>query len=364
MAPYPQQPQYPQPSAPILNPNIPYVGQIKDGMRPGKMIVINGKVPRNCDRFSINLQIGASTQPRADIAFHWSVRLKQGVLVRNTLQNQKWQHEERNMPFYPFKAGENFEMMILAEKEEYKVAINGKHFIGYVHRIKPLKKIDTLSIQGDVKIFSIKFDGGEKGGHQGHPPQHHHGHQPPHRHGPPPPHHHAPPMHHPPPPGPMPGFAPPAAVPPPMPQVPSGGTIMNPTLPYSGTIPGGMYPGRMVFVNGIVNPNPDRFRINLGERGIPLETNTVFHFNGRCRESAIVCNTKQGGKWGSEERKAPYFPFAPNTNFEIIILCQPDSYKVAVNGRHLLEYSHRIPYGKVENINIAGDIRVTQIRFQ
>ncbi|XP_077995835.1 galectin-8-like [Glandiceps talaboti] len=351
--PYQPQEPYQAPVPPVVNPKIPFTGQIQNGMRPGKMITINGSVPRNCDRFTINLQIGASTQPRADIPFHFSVRVKQGVLVRNTLENEKWQKEERNVPFYPFKAGDNFEMMILAEKNEYKVAVNGKHLIGYVHRVKPLKKIDTLAIAGDVKIYSIKYEGGEKGG----PPAQHgrpgH-HQPPgHAHGHPGHHHHG-----------NPAFPPPAAVPPPMPQAHAGGTIMNPTLPYSCTIPGGMYPGRMIFINGIVLNNPDRFRVNFGERGKELSRSLPFHFNSRPRESAIVCNTRKDNGWGTEERRAPYFPFTANTNFEIIFLCQPDCFKVAVNGRHLLEYAHRISYSQIDRIDIGGDIRVTQIRFQ
>ena len=35
-----------------------------------------------------------------------------------------------------------------------------------------------------------------------------------------------------------------------------------------------------------------------------------------------------GGGWGQEERQAPYFPFQPNANFDILILVEPQAFKV------------------------------------
>ncbi|XP_070571366.1 galectin-8-like [Ptychodera flava] len=315
----PQGPAYPQQQKPkpIINPALPYIGQIRNGMRPGKMISIQGVVPRNADRFHFNLQVGASTKPRADVAFHLAVRMKEGVIVRNTLENEKWQTEERAVTCFPFKAGENFELLILAEKENYKIAVNGKHFVEYKHRMKPLKKIDTLHIYGDVTIKSINLPEEQTAGAH--------------------------------------------SVPQPVP-----GTITNPTLPYSVSIPGGMYPGRMIFLTGSIIPQPDRFHVNLtpGDQ-VGGNTNIAFHFAARFPNKVIVCNTMQNKKWGAEERNAPYFPFEPSTNFEIIILCQQDSYKVAVNGRHLIEYRHRTPFQNVTFLAIGGSAcRISQIRFQ
>jgi len=332
--PYYGQPAYPYPppvepakyTAPppaIANPPIPYTGNIPNGMKKGTLLTMYGSVPPNCDRFNINLQLGASTQPRSDVAFHISARVKQGAIVRNTLQNQKWQNEEREIPFQPFQPGENFEIMILAEKEQFKVAVNGKHFIEYKHRMRPLKNINTLNVTGDVKIQNIAFHGPDQittqravslsaGAPQG-----------------------------------------------------SSGVITNPALPYSGCIPGGMYAGRMIYVTGIVNNKPNRFHINLCKRDSEVTNQDIaLHFNPRFGGAAVVCNTKKGNAWGAEERKAPYFPFAGNTNFEIIILCDPQCYKVAVNGRHLLEYAHRIPPNEVQTIRVDGDTRVTQITFR
>ncbi|XP_077994876.1 galectin-8-like [Glandiceps talaboti] len=306
----------------ISNPAIPYVGNIPNGMKKGTLITIYGSVPQSCERFHVNLTVGVSTQPRADIALHFNPRVKQGAVVRNTLQNEKWQKEERDMPFSPFQCGENFELMILSQKEQYKVAVNGKHFIEYKHRIRPLKNINTLQINGEVSIQSISIHGPDetRGSMSS-------------------------------------GMS--------MPQGACGGVITNPSLPYSGCIPGGMYPGRLIYVSGIANSQPDRFRVDLCKRDSEVTHHEIaLHLNPRFGKSQIVCNTKKNDKWGAEERNAPYFPFAPNTNFEIIILCEPGSYKVAVNGRHLLEYAHRIPLNEVETILVGGNIRVTQICFK
>ncbi|XP_006812530.1 galectin-8-like [Saccoglossus kowalevskii] len=315
---YPQM-CYPQPGAtkPILNPSIPFLGQIPGCMRPGKMVVIQGSVPPNADRFAINFQIGASTKPRADIAFHFAARVKAGHIVRNTLTNEKWGAEERGVLYQPFVPGQNFEIMILANKEEFKVAVNGQHYVAYKHRVRPLKKIDYLAINGDVRITSVKFQDE---------------------------------------------------------QVAAGGThvsaapigpIVNPSTPYIGAIPNGMFPGKMVIINGTAPPNPTRFGVHLQIGHNQDKSHDIaFRFNPRFPANAIICNTRHGKKWGPEEKTAPYFPFQANTNFEIIILCQNDCYKVAVNGRHLLEYRHRIAYQQVNTLHVCGDVRINQIRYQ
>ncbi|XP_002731585.1 galectin-8-like [Saccoglossus kowalevskii] len=310
---------YPEPGAaqPLLNPSIPFLGQIPGCMRPGTMVVIQGSVPPNADRFAINFQIGASTKPRADIAFHFAARVKAGHIVRNTLTNEKWGAEERGVPYQPFVPGQNFEIMVLAVKEEFKVAVNGQHYITYKHRVRPLKKIDYLAINGDVTITSVRFQDEqvEVTGTR-------------------------------------------SAVAP-------TGPIVNPSTPYVGAIPNGMFPGRMVIINGTVAPNPTRFMVNfqIGHSQGKAH-DVVFHFNPRFPANVIVRNSRQQQKWGPEERTAPYFPFQANTNFEIIILCQNDCYKVAVNGSHLLEYRHRIAYQQVDTLHVGGDVRINQIRYQ
>lgn len=70
--------------------------------------------------FTINLQTGAATRPRDDVALHLSVRPTEPVIVRNHWENKAWGVEERfgGCPIHP---GQPFEILILAESSAFKV---------------------------------------------------------------------------------------------------------------------------------------------------------------------------------------------------------------------------------------------------
>ncbi|XP_002740575.2 uncharacterized protein LOC100376748 [Saccoglossus kowalevskii] len=145
----------PEPTGSDKKIEIDFPQHIDGGLVPGKMITICGALPVNVQRFSVNLQVGTSTEPRADIAIHISVRVTEGTIVRNTLVNEEWQKEEREIKFQPFLAGTEFELVIKVEKDMYKVDVNGLQFCDYKHRILPLKKIDTLDVSGEVRVNSV-----------------------------------------------------------------------------------------------------------------------------------------------------------------------------------------------------------------
>ncbi|XP_002731589.1 galectin-8-like [Saccoglossus kowalevskii] len=316
---YPQM-CYPQSAAtkPTLNPSIPFLGQIPGRLSPGKMVIIHGTIPPKADRFGINFQIGTSIKPRADIAFHLAIRVKLGHIVRNTLTNDKWGAEESGVPYQPFIHGQNFEIMILADKDEFKVAVNSQHYITYKHRVRPLTKIDYLGIIGDVIITSVKFQDE---------------------------------------------------------QVAAGGTcvsaapivpIVNPSIPFLGHIPGCLSPGKMVIIYGTIPPKADRFGINfqIGTSTKP-RADIAFHLAIRVKLGHIVRNTLTNDKWGAEENGVPYQPFAHGHNFEIMILADKDEFKVAVNGQHYITYKHRVrPLKKIDYLGIIGDVIITSVKFQ
>lgn len=139
--------------------------------------------------------------------------------------------------------------------------------------------------------------------------------------------------------------------------------IYNPPVPFTQQLPGGLHPGKMIFIGGVPKPNANRFTINLS-----IGSEPVFHFDVRINTGAdknvLVRNTKQNGSWGREERQVPYFPFIRDQFFEMIILCDSDCYKVAINNQHFLVYSHRIPPSMVDRMTVNGDITLTQLRFQ
>ena len=71
-------------------------------------------------RFQVDLTCGSSTKPRADVAFHFNPRFKKSCIVCNTLLWERWGKEEILYQM-PFKAGTMFEIIILVQKDLYKV---------------------------------------------------------------------------------------------------------------------------------------------------------------------------------------------------------------------------------------------------
>ena len=47
-------------------------------------------------------------------------------------------------------------MLILIEPHEYKVAVNGQHFVSFAHR-NPLEEGNHLAISGDVQVHSVRI---------------------------------------------------------------------------------------------------------------------------------------------------------------------------------------------------------------
>lgn len=138
----------------------------------------------------------------------------------------------------------------------------------------------------------------------------------------------------------------------------------NPGIPYVGIIDGGFHPGKMVRIQGSVLPAANRFAINLqcGPKTSPRD-DIALHVAPRFNASYITRNSLQNMVWGAEENHG-YMPLACGQGFEIIILCDPSHYKIAVNGQHYTEFGHRIPYQRVSYLAIDGDVTVSLIQYE
>lgn len=109
-------------------------------------------------RFAVNLQCGPNTNPRDDMALHFNPRMHERVVARNSLIMGQWGQEERHGHF-PFIPGQGFELLILVDHHQYKIAINGQHFCEF-HCRTPIERVSYLSADGDIMISMIMFEGG------------------------------------------------------------------------------------------------------------------------------------------------------------------------------------------------------------
>ncbi|XP_014404353.1 PREDICTED: galectin-9 isoform X1 [Myotis brandtii] len=102
--------------------------------------------------------------------------------------------------------------------------------------------------------------------------------------------------------------------------------FVNPVVPFSGTIQGGLQDGLQITVNGTaLHACGTRFAVNL-QTGFS-DNDIAFHFNPRFEEGGyVVCNTKQKGRWGPEERKMN-MPLQMGIPFEIRFLVQSSGFQ-------------------------------------
>lgn len=121
---------------------------------PGTLVKVAGRPRPNATRFAINFQTGPSTNPRDDLALHLSPCFTPPRVVRNSLIQQAWGVEESWGNGSVFSPHAPFEIMIMAEQEQFKIAINGAHYCEFRHRI-PYQQITHLTIDGDVDIERI-----------------------------------------------------------------------------------------------------------------------------------------------------------------------------------------------------------------
>ncbi|GCB64406.1 hypothetical protein scyTo_0004602, partial [Scyliorhinus torazame] len=304
----------------IFNPVIPYTGAIFGGLQRGQMIAVQGILPKESERFQVDLQCGSSEKPRADIAFHFNPRFRRsGCVVCNTLAQERWGREEITNAM-PFKKGEPFEVIFCIMVDKFKVAVNGKHFLDYQHRIS-VDRVDTLGIFGGVQIQTICFLSSSE---QENPYSNL-----------------------------------------PIKKIDAIGTHTKQSktqlaTPYMGKIKDGLSPGRIITVQGRVNKNPDRFSINLR---VSDSTDVPLHLSSRFKERVFIRNTFLYQSWGEEEKKIEYFPFNAEAYFEVVIYCDSDCFKIAVNGEHLLEYKHRFTdLSKIDMLEMDGNIQLLHVQ--
>ncbi|KAH9509301.1 Galectin-4 [Bulinus truncatus] len=312
--------------------DVPYSAYIPGGILAGSEFIITGRTDPKCNGFSVNLCNG----PKLDgnCILHFNPRFESKVVVRNHKINGQWKSEERHGGM-PFAQDSNFEIRIEVTPQTYEIHVNHIHFCTFRHYL-PKESVQYLFIDGAILIHSLDMRRGQNFS-PAQPKQ--------------------------------PKLPPYSPYPHGVLTYPSGsGPIISPPIPFTTSIPGELVPGKIIFLTGVPYSSPGRFTINLA-CGPHESYNIALHFDVRFTfgsdRNQVVRTHKQGGSYATEERHQEYFPFFPAANFELMILVEKNSFKIAVNNRHFTEFIHRVlPLERVTHLMVLGDVQLLQVRFQ
>jgi hypothetical protein len=131
-------------------------------------------------------------------------------------------------------------------------------------------------------------------------------------------------------------------------------------------IPGGVQPGKAVVAKGLaIATSEKRFDLNLC-CGLLVDgdhrDNIALHLNPRFVDKQLVLNTLINNQWGKEERFPS--PIKAGQAFEIRILTLTDCFKVAINGKHVADFKHRIAVREIQTLFVKGALTLDFIQFQ
>ena len=76
----------------------------------------------------------------------------------------------------------------------------------------------------------------------------------------------------------------------------------------------------------------------------------------------IVLNSLINNKWGAEERYRNVIQDGSPFNIRILVL--QNYFKIAINGRHLADFVHRIPIEKITTVFVHGGAKIDVIEFE
>uniref|UniRef100_A0A672MF89 Galectin n=1 Tax=Sinocyclocheilus grahami TaxID=75366 RepID=A0A672MF89_SINGR len=274
---------------PFFNPSVPFTRLIQGGLQEGTSITVCGRVLSDADRFQVDLKYGS------DIALHFNPRYEGGseYVMHNTLQRGRWGSEERKYET-PFPRGQMFALQILVTLSSYQISTNGKPFSEYKHRM-PFSWVDRIHVSGNMEVKLVAF------------------------------------------------------------QYLVVRYVLNIymsvcefifyTVPYKSIIHGGLQLGKVIIIQGFINPQANSLCFKI-----------VFNIN------LVLCNTYGDGKWGEEEQ-SEVMPFKKGQPLQVTIFCSRHQYQVFVNGEQTHTYSHR--HTKLEEIDVlevSGDVQLSFVQ--
>ncbi|KAJ0009194.1 hypothetical protein NQD34_016610 [Periophthalmus magnuspinnatus] len=143
------------PVAPMTNLSVPFQHDFSAGLHEKMLITIEGTVKPQPNKFIIDFHAGS------DLVFHFNPRFNEAgrqVIVRNSEIGKRWGKEERDLPHFPFKAGQGFEIKMLVTNQCFKVAVNNSHLLEFKHRAPNLRAINRMNVFHDVTLSKVNVE--------------------------------------------------------------------------------------------------------------------------------------------------------------------------------------------------------------
>nr|XP_033785801.1 galectin-2 isoform X2 [Geotrypetes seraphini]XP_033785802.1 galectin-2 isoform X2 [Geotrypetes seraphini] len=111
-------------------------------------------------------------------------------------------------------------------------------------------------------------------------------------------------------------------------------------------------------IKGQIAGHAQGFSINLGKSSSDLG----LHFNPRLNDSVIVCNSKKGDSWGSEERHN-HMSFHKGSDIKFSVQLHGDKFEVKLPDGHEISFPNRHGYDKITYMSVEGDFKVTSFKY-
>ncbi|XP_077477554.1 galectin-3b isoform X1 [Stigmatopora argus] len=132
--------------------SVPYSQKFPNGLRDGSVINIAGTIKSGANKVTVDVFTAR------DLAFHFNLRFNEAgkkVIVRNSKIGGRWGAEERQLPHFPFVAGQPFQMRFECTSHMFKVFVNGSHLLDFKHRTGNIRDIQKLDIYNDLTLSNV-----------------------------------------------------------------------------------------------------------------------------------------------------------------------------------------------------------------
>ncbi|XP_054274060.1 uncharacterized protein LOC128993941 isoform X9 [Macrosteles quadrilineatus] len=314
-------------------------------------LIVKGSLDDNSTWFEVNFLTGNKEDyDSPDIVFQFNpiIGKKHIYTYRNTCMNGKWGDVEGSVAeWFPFRRGQPFYLEFYITKAEFMVAVDGRHYVSYKHRV-PFRGVTRIQFRGHITLTNVHFQNTPKY------------------------------------PSPLPKIKP----------AEGGQTVVgHPKLKIDRVfetthmvykLRTQLYEQSSIIADGFVDEDAKWFEVNFlvgykddddwsqieKPRILKKEDDgrpdIAFQFNPRFAENINTYrNTYINGTWGVKEGSiAERFPFRRGQPFFLEFYITKAEFMVAVDGRHFISYKHREPFRSVTRIQFRGDITLANVDFQ